>query len=104
LASDAWYTFMQNEGYAFDSSRQLSAEQFMSFKAKHEQLQPIAPELRLLGLQYLPDYLLNWAKCKAVVQEVLSLRDFLKITNRDEVEKLQGFITISNVTLLSLIV
>lgn len=83
---------MQNEGYKFDSSRQLSSDQFMSFRAKFEELQPIAPELRLLGLQYLPDYLLHWAKCKAVVQEVLSLRDFLKTTNRDEVEKLQGLL------------
>lgn len=92
--SDAWFTFMNNEGYNFSPSKQLTVDQFVLYRKRMEALQPIAPELRLLGLKYLPDYLIHWSKSKLLIQEVLSLREFLKSTNRDEAEKLQGFITV----------
>jgi len=81
---------MQNEGYSFTPCGQLTVDEFIRYRERIELLQPIAPELRLLGLNYLPDYLLEWAKCKRLVEEVLSMREFLKVTNRDEMEKLQG--------------
>lgn len=99
-SSDAWYTYMQNEGYKFNSSRQIASDQFMLYREKIEHLQPIAPELRLLGLQYLPQDLLHWASCKTIVQEVLALRDFLKTTNRDEAEKLQGILILLSIVLI----
>jgi hypothetical protein len=72
----------------------LNQESFLQFRQQIEEKQPLTRELEILGLSYLPSYLLEWKKLKSTIQEIEAIRPFVKTVSKEELSELKGMIAI----------
>jgi hypothetical protein len=95
---------MANDGYRLDMTQtlntlneltqpepQIDMEGFVQYRQQLElKNQFLSKELEILGMDYLPSYLVEWKKLKNMIQEVIGIRPFIKTFSKEEIVSLQG--------------
>lgn len=71
---ESWRMYMDDAGIATDAYGRLDVEAFVQYRALIEPQQPLARELRMAGLGFLPALLQQWSTLKVLIAEVLAAR------------------------------
>lgn len=79
---NAWKIYMDDLGVKTDSAGKVNREGFNEYRKVIELEQPLAAELRILGLSYLPKLQSQWRVINAMIQDVYHHRQ-ISGTNRD---------------------
>ncbi len=69
---------------------QIDVDGFVKYRQEIERKQPLIPELDYFGLPLLPSYLIEWKKLKAMIDEVMQIRPFVKTITKEELVTLKG--------------
>ena len=79
---ESWKMYMDDAGIKTDKCGRLGVYEFVRYRELIEMRQPLARELSLAGIGYLPALLKQWALLKVLIAEVLAVRS--EARSRDE--------------------
>ena len=68
----------------------LSPGQFVRFRERVEQEQPLTPELEQLRMGFLPHSQRCWLSCKRIVQEMIDFRESRKPASTRRADNIDG--------------
>ena len=68
---ESWRMYMDDAGIATDAYGRLDVDAFVQYRALIEPQQPLARELRMAGLGFLPPLLQQWSMLKVLIAEGL---------------------------------
>ena len=95
---------MANDGYRLDMVQimsylnndpsipepQIDIDGYVRYRQQIEYKQNLSRELEILGIPYLPNYLMEWKKLKKAINEILEIRPFVKTFTKEELTELDG--------------
>lgn len=74
LSWESWRMFMDDAGIKTDEHGRINLENFVKLRELIEMKQPLARELKMVELGFLPPLLKEWSEIKTLVSEVMSVR------------------------------